>query len=73
MRRALVPLILALSACSPAPPRDVAFFEKNPAMADRVSKACAAGARTNECVNAQAALERLRTKARMERYRRGFE
>lgn len=73
MRRALGLLLLALSACSPPPPRDVAFFEKNPAEAERISKACAAGERSNECVNAQAGLEHQKAKARMERYRKGFE
>lgn len=73
MRRWLVALILALSACSPPPPRDVAFFERNPAEAERIAKACAAGERTDECVNAQAGLEHQKAKARMERHRKGFE
>jgi len=73
VRQALGLLLLALSACGPPPPRAVAFFEGNPAEAERVSKVCAAGERTNECVNAQAGLEHQKTKARMERYRRGFE
>lgn len=73
MKRVLVVLLLTMSACSPPPPRDAAFFEENPAEAERVSKACAAGQRTNECLNAQAGLEHQKAKARMERYRKGFE
>lgn len=73
MKRVLVVLLLTMSACSPPPPRDVAFFEKNPAEAERVSRACAAGERTNECPNAQAGLAHQKAKARMERYRKGFE
>lgn len=73
MKPALGVVLLALAACSPPPPRDITYFERNPAEAERVAKVCAAGERNSECSNAQGALARLRTKARLERYRRGFE
>jgi hypothetical protein len=73
VRLALCILLVSLVACSRPLPRDITYFETNPAEAERVAKACAAGERNPECSNAQGALARLRTKARLERYRKGFE
>lgn len=68
----LLVLGLCLAACSPAP-RDVSWFEAHPEAAERVLEQCAAGRRSTECENARAALGRIKAKARMERYRQGFE
>jgi hypothetical protein len=73
VKRALPLLLATVSACSSPPPRDIAFFEKHAAEAERVARSCEAGERSNECANAQAGLARLRTKARLERYRKGFQ
>lgn len=62
----------AVVACSPAP-RDVSWFEANPDAAREVIKRCAAGDRETECINARAAINRIKADTRMERYRKGFE
>ena len=71
MRAASIAIAL-LSACSPAP-RDAAWFEANPQVAERVVEGCHAGDRSLECENARRGLSKARSKARLERYRRGFE
>lgn len=72
MKYAAAVLMLVLGACS-REPRDVSWFEANPAEAEKVVAACATGARSNECENARTGLSRVKANARMERYRKGFE
>lgn len=70
---AAVAITLGLASCSPPPPRDVAYFADHPDAATKVIATCTAGGRSTECANAQAAQARIKAKARMERYRKGFE
>ena len=73
MRRCFVVIVLiGIAGCNPAP-RDISWFEANPQEAEKVIASCAAGARSNECENARTGLSRVKARARMERYRKGFE
>lgn len=73
MRRGLIALTVILAGCGSPPPRDFTWFEAHPNEASRVANACTTGARSNECGNARTAIARLKSKARVGRYRKGFE
>ncbi|WP_421937321.1 EexN family lipoprotein [Phenylobacterium sp.] len=64
---------LGLAACNPPPPRDVSYFVDHPDETTKLIAACTASGRSHECDNAQTAQARITAKARMERYRKGFE
>lgn len=72
MKYAASLLAISLMACS-REPRDARWFEAHPTEAKKVAKACAAGARTNECENARTGLRQINAHTRMKRYRQGFE
>ena len=72
MRSALLALLL-LSACQ-RPPRTAAYFEGHPDEAASVAGSCLAEHQDSpDCRAAIAAKTSIARKARMERYRRGFE
>jgi hypothetical protein len=73
MRRAFIATFAVLCGCISPPPRDTAWFESHPDDAARVVGACTTGAGSNECENARTAIAHLKSKARMERYRKGFQ
>lgn len=73
MKRAFIAIFVVLYGCGAPPPRDSVWFESHPADAAKVVEACTTGARSSECENARAATARRKSKARVERYRRGFQ
>jgi hypothetical protein len=65
-------VLVALSACSPAP-RSASYFEAHPEETAKVVVDCAAGAhRGEECVNAKAGAAAIRRDTRMDRYKQNF-
>lgn len=73
MNRAVIAVCVLLCACGKPPPRDSTWFEAHPDEAAKVVDSCESGERSNECENARTAIARLKSKARMELYRKGFQ
>ncbi len=72
IRAAVLALLLALAACDP-PPHATGYFKTHPQDASAVTSACASGAqRDQECANAQAALDQIKSEHRLNLYRRSF-
>jgi hypothetical protein len=63
-------MLCGLASCSPTP-RDASWFAANPDAATAVLAACAAGAGGQECETARTGLNRSKSQARLQRYRRG--